>query len=65
MKKNIFPILSIAFSIFFLSMSPFQLNECEILAIKVHNSLQEAGMSHADAYHMSGIIQDFCEQDLM
>ena len=48
-----------------LSMSPLQLGKCEILAINVHHSLQEAGMSHGDACEMSGIIQEWCEADLM
>jgi hypothetical protein len=61
--KNKFGVLTLCAVL--LSMSPFQLGKCEILAIEVHTELQNAGMSHADAYHMSGIIQGWCEADLM
>lgn len=65
MKNIKIKIGALVFSVVLLSMSPFQLSKCEILAIDVHNELQGAGMSHADAYHMSGIIQEWCEADLM
>lgn len=38
-----------------------QLSKCEIAAINIHESLQEAGYSHADAYHISGIALEWCE----
>lgn len=65
MKNKIIIIGVLLFGGALLSMSPVQLGKCEILAVNVHHSLQEAGMSHGDAYEMSGIIQEWCEADLM
>lgn len=64
MKKAIFLMI-----MFFIGSGLFlgratnvpQLSKCEIAAINIHESLQEAGYSHADAYHISGIALEWCE----
>lgn len=38
-----------------------QLSKCEIAAINIHESLQAAGYSHADAYQISGMALEWCE----
>lgn len=63
MKTNFFVIglFFIAAGLFVGRASTTQLSKCEIAAINIHESLQAAGYSHADAYEISGIAQEWCE----
>lgn len=62
MKKTKIKISTLVVGLFLLSsFSTIQLSKCEIAAIEIHNDLQAAGYSHADAYEISGIALEFCE----
>jgi hypothetical protein len=65
MKKLKKGFALLAVSMFMMSMAPnsteMMKKSCIAIAIDLHNDLQDAGMSHADAYALSGLVLDACE----
>jgi hypothetical protein len=63
-RKKVFAVMAtVLFVGSTMSMAPAveETMECEILANELHEALQKLGVSHKDAFILSGEVLDACE----
>lgn len=61
MKKVLSVLAIVVFTVSNLNATVIVAKSCMDIAVDLHVDLQEAGMSHAEAYRISGEVLDACE----